>query len=65
MVAGNHEFKKTVSINSVQSFLKSHSVWVTLYINIFLKRYPPPHKSILNHHKPLFHYIFGTNSLLP
>ena len=32
----NHEFKETEGINSVQSSLKSHSLWVTLYINYTL-----------------------------
>ena len=31
-VAGNHSFKETGSINSVQSSLNSHPLWVTLYI---------------------------------
>ena len=30
-VAGNHEYKETNGINSVQSSLKSHPLWVTLY----------------------------------
>ena len=31
-VAGNHEYKETDNINSVKSSLKSHLLWVTLYI---------------------------------
>ena len=31
-VAGNHEHREIDSINSVQSSLKSYSLWVTLYI---------------------------------
>ena len=30
-VSGNHKYKETDTINSVQSFLKPHSLWVTLY----------------------------------
>ncbi len=30
-VAGNQQLKETNIINSVQSSLKSHSLWVTLY----------------------------------
>ena len=33
IVAGNHEYKQTKSINLVQSSLKSHPLWVTLYIS--------------------------------
>ena len=32
--AGSHERKKTDSINFVQSSLKSHPLWVTLYFLI-------------------------------
>ena len=31
-VAGNHEYRETDGINSEQSSLKSHSLWVTLYV---------------------------------
>ena len=30
-VAGNYEYKETENINSAQSSLKSHSLWITLY----------------------------------
>ena len=30
-VAGNHKYKEIYGINSVQSALKSHPLWVTLY----------------------------------
>ena len=35
-VAGNCEYKETDSIKAVQSYLKSHPLWVTLYLK-FLK----------------------------
>ena len=35
-VAGYHKFKKTGNINSVESSLKSHPLWVTLYFLVFL-----------------------------
>ena len=38
IVTGKPEFKETDSINSVQSSLKSHPVWVTLYIWNWNKR---------------------------
>ena len=30
-VAGNDKFKETVSINSVESSMNSHALWITLY----------------------------------
>ena len=33
-VAGNREYKKRNSTNSVQSSLKSYSLWVPLYIDL-------------------------------
>ena len=35
-VAGFHKFKKTVIINAVISSLKSHPLWVTLYITGYI-----------------------------
>ena len=32
-VAGNHEYKETVNINSLQSSLKSHPLWVTMELS--------------------------------
>ena len=32
MVAGNRKNEETVSKNSVQSSLKAHPLWVTLYV---------------------------------
>ena len=40
-VAGNRNYKETDSINSVQSSLKSHPLWVTLYI---FREYRGTHK---------------------
>ena len=34
IVAGNREYKETESINPVQSSLKSHPLWVTLYYKL-------------------------------
>ena len=34
--AGNHEYKETDSKNSVQSSLKSHPFWLTLYLSLNL-----------------------------
>ena len=31
-VLGNHKYKETDSINSLQSSLKAHPLWVTLYM---------------------------------
>ena len=33
-VACNHKYKETYSINSVQSSLKSHPLWVTLNLKL-------------------------------
>ena len=32
-VEGNHEYRETDDINSIQSFLKFHTLWVTLLFN--------------------------------
>ena len=37
IVAGNREYKETDHINSVQSSLKSHSLWVTLISLILIR----------------------------
>ena len=34
LVAENHKYNKIEGINSVQSSLKSHPMWVTLYLDI-------------------------------
>ena len=36
IVAGIHEFKETDCLNSVQSSLQSHPLWITLYKNPLL-----------------------------
>ena len=36
-VAGNHEYKDTDRINSLQSSLNSHPLWATLYIRVVFK----------------------------
>ena len=34
LVAENHEYNETDSVDSAQSSLKSHPLWITLYIQL-------------------------------
>ena len=37
LVAGNHQYRGTDNTNSINSSLKSHSYWVTLYVSFIFE----------------------------